>query len=183
MKKIGNSLLIVIAGLTLLGVNSIVLAQKSMKQASSNASANTDYSLPYPGILPDHSLYNLKMARDKILEMLISDPLKKTDFYLLMADKRMNSALYLLDNNKEKLALQTATKGQNYFHLGLEIIEKENKDTRYKEIKDKYKRAVIKHKMVLDTILKKSSPALKTEVRNAGENNKQAIARINKLVN
>lgn len=53
-----------------------------------------EYLLPYPGILPDHPLYFLKALRDKILEALIVDPLRKSEFYLLQADKRLNMAIF-----------------------------------------------------------------------------------------
>lgn len=45
------------------------------------------YALPYPGLLVDHPLYFLKKVRDGLLESLIVDPIKKTEFYLLQSDK------------------------------------------------------------------------------------------------
>lgn len=47
----------------------------------------SDYVLPYPGILQNHPLYVLKELRDKIIETLIVDPLRKSEFYLLQSDK------------------------------------------------------------------------------------------------
>ena len=40
------------------------------------------YELPYPGILPGSPLYILKVIRDKIIETLTQDSLKKSNFYL-----------------------------------------------------------------------------------------------------
>lgn len=52
-----------------------------------------EYALPYPGILPDHPLYVFKKIRDAILEFLIVDPVRKAEFYILQADKRLAMAL------------------------------------------------------------------------------------------
>ena len=46
-----------------------------------------EYVLPYPGILPTHPLYFLKIVRDRIIELLISDRVNKAEFYILQADK------------------------------------------------------------------------------------------------
>ena len=34
------------------------------------------YNLPYPGLLPDNRFYLLKMIRDRVVGMLIADPIK-----------------------------------------------------------------------------------------------------------
>lgn len=74
------------------------------------------YDLPYPGLLPDNPLYSLKVLRDKIVEFFISDPVKKADYELLQADKRINTSLYL-ENEKpvhEDLISSTVSKSFNY---------------------------------------------------------------------
>jgi hypothetical protein len=63
-----------------------------------------DYVLPYPGILADHPLYFLKKLRDQILEKLISDPTKKTEFYILQSDKQLNAGIFLAMKGKTQLA-------------------------------------------------------------------------------
>lgn len=77
-----------------------------------------DYSLAYPGILPNNPLYPIKMARDKIVLFLITDPVKRAKFNLLQADKRVAAGALLLQENKknEALAITTIEKGENYFH-------------------------------------------------------------------
>lgn len=74
------------------------------------------YVLPYPGILPTHPLYLLKTFRDRIIEFLISDPIRKAEFYILQADKQTGMGLMLVDKGKkpdaeaawtEALALRT----------------------------------------------------------------------------
>lgn len=63
-----------------------------------------EYTLPYPGILPTHPLYMVKLLRDKIIEMLITDPLSKADFYILQADKKLNMSISLTNAKKAKEA-------------------------------------------------------------------------------
>lgn len=77
------------------------------------------YQLPYPGILPGSPLYSVKMIRDRIMEILISDPVKKSNFYLLQADKRTASALMLYEKNEDKTAETTLTKAQKYLEKSL----------------------------------------------------------------
>jgi len=79
-----------------------------------------DYQLPYPGILPGSPLYSLKMVRDRIIELLISDPLKKANFYILQADKRVASSLLLFEKGNNSLGQSTISKGQNYLEKSLE---------------------------------------------------------------
>lgn len=77
-----------------------------------------DYPLPYPGILPNNPLYPLKMARDKIILFLITDPQKRVEFNLLQADKRIEAAVFLVQEDKKngQLAVTTIEKGENYYH-------------------------------------------------------------------
>ncbi len=78
-----------------------------------------EYQLPYPGILPGSPLYSIKMIRDRIIETLTSDPVKKANFYLLQADKRTASALMLYEKGDEKMAETTLTKAQKYLEKSL----------------------------------------------------------------
>lgn len=66
--------------------------------------APIEYALPYPGILPDNPLYVLKNVRDRIIELLISDPVNKTEFYILQADKKLNMAVTLVSLGKNSAA-------------------------------------------------------------------------------
>ena len=82
-----------------------------------------DYTLPYPGILPDNPLYFLKAIRDNIYGWLISDPLKKTKFDLLMADKRLQMGVFLINEGHDKISLayQTISKGENYMSQAIDM--------------------------------------------------------------
>ena len=117
MKKIFLALSFILIFFSLNLNKSFAQGEMVLKEAtgsSETVSKNKDieYTLPYPGILPDSPLYFLKTARDKIVSFLISDPLKKAEFNLLAADKRLNSGIFLFNKGKEKykLALSTISK-------------------------------------------------------------------------
>ncbi len=74
----------------------------------------------YPGILPDNPLYQLKVLRDGIIGFFISDPLKKSEFDLLQADKRLNVGIFFFNKEKKELSEKTISKGENYFEKALE---------------------------------------------------------------
>lgn len=74
----------------------------------------SEYLLPFPGILPDHPLYFLKQVRDGIMDRLIVDPLRKAEFHVLQADKRLNMGKLLIEQGKGSLAEVTISKGENY---------------------------------------------------------------------
>src|SRR3989344_1560579 len=79
-----------------------------------------DYTLPYPGILPDHPLYFLKRLRDQILERLIVDPVRKIEFYMLQADKSVNTGLFLAAKQSEALANESLKRGQTYLDQAIQ---------------------------------------------------------------
>ncbi len=81
---------------------------------SATQAAQVEYSLAYPGILPDNPLYFLKAARDKLVSVLISDPEKKAEFNLLTSDKRINASYMLAEKGKDELAVTTLSKSNNY---------------------------------------------------------------------
>lgn len=74
-----------------------------------------DYSLAWPGILPDSKLYKLKVLRNKIIEKMIINPVKKVEFDLLMADKTIYASKLLADKREIALATDAALKGENYY--------------------------------------------------------------------
>ncbi len=75
------------------------------------------YQFPWPGILPDHPLYKLKVLRNKIIANIIYSPVKRVEFDLLMADKTLYASKLLLDKGQGELAKETALKGENYFSI------------------------------------------------------------------
>lgn len=77
------------------------------------------YVLPYPGILPDHPLWFIKAFRDRVITFLISSPVKKSEFSLAQADKRLSAGMALLKKGKEEVGVSTISKGENYLVLAV----------------------------------------------------------------
>lgn len=121
-------LLLILFSLFLFGFTSPVLAQEATSEAEliQEQKKPPEYFLPYPGLLPDNPLYVFKVARDRIIGFLIHEPLKKAEFNLLQADKRLQAGVSLLskDAKKYELALTTISKGENYFEEA--IVEAEH---------------------------------------------------------
>ena len=82
----------------------------------------TEYVLPYPGILPDHPLYIFKRIRDRMLDFLIVDPLRKAEFYILQADKRLGMGVALFDKNNDDVARATIAQGEDYFSQAVTVL-------------------------------------------------------------
>lgn len=134
--------------------------ENSTAQESTTAAElaqDTSYQLPYPGILPDSSFYPLKVFRDRIVEFLIADALKKSEFYLLEADKHLNSGIFLFKKGKISLAETTISKGENYLEKSFSKIEEaKNLKLDTASIERKFNTSVRVHRAYL-AILKKDS--------------------------
>lgn len=118
---------------------------------------SSDYILPYAGILPDHPLYFLKVGRDRILDFFTKEGVKRVEFNLLMADKRLKMGEQLMDNGKNALALTTVSKGEKYFAKSVSSLvvvrgsSKENASMLY----EKLAKSSVKHKEVIEKLMEK----------------------------
>jgi len=92
------------------------------QQQTLNTKEKIKYALPYPGILPDHPLYMVKRARDYILERVIVEPVRKGEFYLLQADKRLQMGVMLMEAKKFELAESTVSKAEKYMEKATETL-------------------------------------------------------------
>src|SRR3990167_5148581 len=114
------------------------------------------YDLPYPGMLPDSPFYKLKVLRDKIMLVLIQDPMKKVEFHLLLADKRISMSKSLVCKGKIELAKETALKGENEYTL-ITFLLKDVEKKPGKQLFDRLQNAALKHQEVLNEIVAKVS--------------------------
>lgn len=114
------------------------------------------YDLPYPGILPDHPLYFLKVIRDRALELGTRDPMKKAELYFLLSDKRVSMAIELAEKRKDTLAVSTLSKGEKYFLKIPDLIVTSQKQGvgPATGFIDKLKQSNMKHREVAETLLK-----------------------------
>ncbi len=117
----------------------------------------SDYQLPYPGILPSSPFYNLKTIRDKVSGFFISNPLKKAEYAISMADVRMSAALVLTEQkNNTALAKTTISKAQNYLEeaaTNIKIAKDQGIDTQ--DILKRLNQAKLKHREIVKQIKKK----------------------------
>lgn len=135
-----------------------LFAQEEMETAEASPSPKIEYFLPYPGILPDHPLYFLKVLRDRILDILIQDPIKRIEFNLLMADKRLNMGIFLIDKGKPSLAETTVSKGEKYFLKVIDEMDKAKDQGREinGDLLGRIKKASLKHEEVILELLEKA---------------------------
>ncbi len=118
-----------------------------------------EYLLPFPGILPDHPLYFLKALRDTILDRLIVDPLRKAEFHVLQADKRLGMGKLLVEQGKGALAETTISKGEKYMERaisGLSAFKSTGRPVPASLI-DRLTRSMEKHIEVLTELVAKTS--------------------------
>ena len=131
----------------------------SSKEATTTAQTTIEYELPYPGLLPDHPLYKIKLARDRVLDFLIRDPVKRIEFNLLMADKRLNMGIFLVDREKYSLSEEIVSKGEKYFINAIDEFKKAKDEGRTipAELVEKMRKSVSKHIAII-TLLHQKSP-------------------------
>jgi len=117
------------------------------------------YELPYPGMLPDNPLYVLKQLRDWILDKLIMDPVKKTEFYILQGDKRLAMGLTLSVSGNGVLSEQIISKGEKYMNNGVQTLlalKAQGKNVPA-YITDRLTQSLAKHAEVLSVEIAKAS--------------------------
>lgn len=172
MKKLLIVLLIIF-----LFVPAQVFAQE--EEGSPSAEVKVEYTLPYPGLLPDSPLYFLRASRDRIVSFLISDPLKKAEFDLLQADKRLAAGIMLAEKNKYELANSTISKGENYFESALAKAQEAKKQRiAVDSIASRLYHSSLKHQEVLQEMEQKTKGSLRAsfseELKRAIEFEKKA---------
>jgi len=122
----------------------VVVDPQSLPETGEEA----DYFLAYPGILPDHPLYPIKVLRDQIWLFLSSGSKAKAEKQLLFADKRIAAALQLMEKEKAQLAIETSLKAEYYLLSASETLFSLEKEE-FQELKLKFIRATAKHKQIL----------------------------------
>ncbi|MDO8583296.1 MAG: DUF5667 domain-containing protein [bacterium] len=136
---------------------------------SPTPTSQSNYELPYPGLLPDSPLYFFRVIRDRIVSLLISDPLKKAEFDLLQADKRLNAGVYLFNSSKKndknmELAISTISKAENYFENATQKLKEAKKEGRdILEMGNRLMESSIKHQEVLSLLKERSPKNFKTK--------------------
>lgn len=184
MKQLFLILLFFFLATTPVAADEIPLTVTPMPSPSPVAQQASDYALPYPGLLPDSPFYIFKAMRDKIISMLIKDPKKQAEFDLLQADKRVNAAMYLLQGSRaeEKLAVETVSKGDNYFFFAVEnatIAKKRGEDVN--GFLDIMLASTQKHEQIMKSLEQQSSPVFKKGIEQEMQRVKNIAKEITQL--
>lgn len=119
-------------------------------------SEELDYTLPYPGILPDHPLYVFKKIRDSVMWFLMRDPIKRIEFSLLQSDKHLATAISLIDIGKINMAGEAITQSQHAMEQSIQgvIAARNNGIVVPSHIILSMERSTVKHKQRIDEIIK-----------------------------
>lgn len=139
-----------------------------------------EYALPYPGILPDHTLYFIKVWRDQMLLFFTRDSIKKTLLYLLIADKKMSMGKQLWEKGNSQLAGVSFVEAQKHMIDAVGTI-KEYKKTHIPPpgLADKLELALKKHDELFNSLLSTLPSNISGQSLNeALEINHQAIQQI-----
>lgn len=145
---------LVVLGMSLLSANQPRAAEDVLAGVTmATPSGVVQYYLPYPGILPDSPLYNVKALRDKVSLWLTPDPLARASKELLFADKRIGAAQALVAGGKSSLGVSTAGKAEKYLEQAVNdaiAVKKAGHDS--KSLLGTLIKATGKHMEILDAL-------------------------------
>lgn len=114
------------------------------------------YDMAYPGILPDHPLYFLKVARAQVMDFFTGQPLDKASFELLQSDKHLAAGYTLLKQNQStELAYESVDTAQDYLEEAMHqtsVAKKNGMDIQ--EMCQKLKLASTQHTLMLTELEK-----------------------------
>lgn len=135
----------------------ISVSEESTEEGTESDEKRVDYELTWPGILPDHFLYPIKMIRDRLWLWLTTEPLKKAELLLKFADKRIWSAQMLVEKGEVDLGISTATKAEKYLEKAIQQEEvARQKGTETRVFLENLSRATLKHEEVLLKVREKT---------------------------
>lgn len=137
-----------------------------------------EYSLPYPGLLPDSPLYIFKVLRDRVTLAVIRDPVKKAFYNLFLADKRLAAAEVLINSGKVGLGVTTVVQVEGYYARAvdgaLSNLSKEKAD----ELLSKLTVAGAKHAEVINSLTAKTTGKDFEQMQKAGQDNQNSRDRV-----
>ena len=141
------------------------------------------YVLPYPGILPDHPLYFVKTMRDRIIDWVTRDNIKKAEYYLLFSDKRTAMAMSLAKNGKDNLAISTFSKAEKYFYKIPGLLQEAKKQgvSPKSELVNNLKLSNAKHYEIGQSLLKVLPQGSSEEINQVLKLNQEIKKEIDKL--
>lgn len=174
MKRIGMAMLGLWFGVMVLLVSVVMETKQSRVVEASEevvvvtetgVTATVDYYLPYPGILPDHPIYFMKMMRDRVLLWLTRNKVERTQRLLLYADKRIHAAKVLVEGNQGELGVTTATKAERYLEQAVEQWSQlDGSEARKDILLETLVKAQLKHEEILLKIHERLPSAMRVVI-------------------
>lgn len=161
----------------------VLFSLTNTARAQSVELAPVDYSLPYPGILPDSPVYFLKVWRDQVMTWFISDPVQKSFYTLLLSDKRMAAGEALINSGKKVLGVATVVKANDYFLQAVDLAQSAKKAG--KKTDDLVAKLVVagaKHDEILAVLSGKVSGKEGTDLQKTRQSNTEMRKRIMELL-
>ncbi len=140
-----------------------------------------DYALPYPGMLPDSPFYFLKVARDRIMLWIIRDPIQRSFYGLLLADKRLAAGQVLINTGKTSLGVTTVSEAEVYFRQAVqEDLNVRNRDTA--DLTAKLTVSGSKHAEIINNLGTKLTGPDFDNLRKAYQDNQDSLSRVKELL-
>lgn len=135
------------------GFSQKILPAVAVDAAPFTPTPTVEYVLPYPGLLPNHPLYQLKTLRDKILLFFTREPNKKAQINLLIADKHLVMGQLLWEQNDQNLSVKTLDTGEKYLlTAALQLTKLKNNNALPPGFSDKLELAAKKHEEVINKL-------------------------------
>lgn len=124
-----------------------------------------NYVLPYPGVLPGHPLYNLKMIRDRVREWMAMSAEEKAGLYLELANKRIAATKTLIETGEQQQGVVTAEKGLIYQSKAVNALtEMKLQAKEVGKVGNELELAIDKHSQVLLELMEKMNEPGKSTV-------------------
>ena len=138
-------------------------------QTSAPANPQVEYTLAYPGMLPDNPLYFLKRFRDWVMDLLIADPARKIDFYVLQSDKDLAAAVMLeakAEGNLTATMILEASMYMNKAVVGANALKAQGQQVPVYTM-DNLQKSLTKHEEVLTNLTASVTGATQTVISDA----------------
>lgn len=147
-------LLVILSFLLLLSSSSFSQAAFNSPPANKTYNYNemTDYEMFWPiaaGRIPGDKFYNLKIWRDKFVIKLIFNPIKKSEYYKTLANKRLVEAIALLEIKRDAFLGETLIQSGNNMEKGLELLSSSQPSLETTWLKGEYSKDLRKYQVVL----------------------------------
>lgn len=132
-----------------------VFTQSPSPSPDSPQAIKIDYQMPYPGrITPDSPLWSIKALRDKAWLAVNFSSQKKAEILLSNANKRIQMAKTLFEEDKADLAVSTITKAEKYLEESVMMEKKARSDgAGNADFNQSLALSILKHRQLLEEVL------------------------------